>query len=48
VPCITPELQLAHHLGYPLDEDDRHDLALLANRFNLPLPPPPPTSEDGA
>jgi hypothetical protein len=48
VPCITPELQLAHHLGYPLDEDDRDDLALLANRFNLPLPQPPPTSEDGA
>lgn len=48
VPCITPELQLAHHLGYPLDEDDRHDLGLLANRFNLPLPQPPPTSEDGA
>jgi hypothetical protein len=48
VPCITPELQLPHHLDYPLDEDDRHDLALLANRFNLSLPPPPPTSEDGA
>ena len=47
-PASPPELQLAHHLGYPLDEDDRHDLALLANRFNLPLPPPPPTSEDGA
>jgi hypothetical protein len=48
VPCITPELQLAHHLGYPLDDADRHDLALPANRFNLPLPPPSPTSEDGA
>ena len=45
VPCITPELQLRHHLGYPLDEADWHDLAL-ANRFNLPLPPSP-TSEDG-
>jgi lincosamide nucleotidyltransferase A/C/D/E len=40
VRCITAELQLRHHLGYPLDDLDRRDLALLAARFDLPLPPP--------
>jgi lincosamide nucleotidyltransferase A/C/D/E len=39
VRCITPELQLRHHLGYPLKHRDRHDLRLLARRFPLPLPP---------
>jgi hypothetical protein len=39
VPCITPELQLRHHLGYPLDETDRHDLEALAGRYDLALPP---------
>jgi len=37
--CVTPELQLRHHLGYPLDEHDRYDLRLLAERFGLGLPP---------
>jgi len=36
---LTPELQLRHHLGYPPDENDRHDLRLLAERFALSLPP---------
>jgi lincosamide nucleotidyltransferase A/C/D/E len=39
VRCTTPELQLRHHLGYPLEDTDRHDLTLLATRFELPLPP---------
>jgi lincosamide nucleotidyltransferase A/C/D/E len=39
VRCTTPELQLRHHLGYPLADRDRHDLRLLARRFGLPLPP---------
>lgn len=39
VRCITPELQLRHHLGYPPRQSDRHDLRLLADRFGLPLPP---------
>jgi lincosamide nucleotidyltransferase A/C/D/E len=39
VPCLTPELQLRHHLGYPLDRNDRHDLEALARRYDLPLPP---------
>jgi lincosamide nucleotidyltransferase A/C/D/E len=39
VRCTTPELQLRHHLGYPLADTDRHDLRLLATHFGLPLPP---------
>jgi lincosamide nucleotidyltransferase A/C/D/E len=39
VRCLTPELQVRHHLGYPLDASDRHDLALLAERFGVAVPP---------
>ena len=39
VRCLTPELQLRHHLGYPPDDNDRHDLRVLADRFDLALPP---------
>ena len=39
VPCLTPELQLRHHFGYPLDDNDRHDLRLLADHFGVALPP---------
>ncbi len=39
VRCVTPELQLRHHLGYPPAEDDRRDLRLLAEAFGLALPP---------
>jgi lincosamide nucleotidyltransferase A/C/D/E len=39
VRCVTPQLQLRHHLGYPPDETDRHDLRLLAEHFRLNLPP---------
>jgi lincosamide nucleotidyltransferase A/C/D/E len=38
-PCLTPDLQLRHHLGYPLDQSDRHDLEVLASRHDLALPP---------
>jgi hypothetical protein len=31
--CLTPELQVRNHLGYPLDATDRHDLVLLTERF---------------
>lgn len=41
VRCITPELQLRHHRGYPLEGSDRHDLLLLTTRFGLPPPPGP-------
>jgi lincosamide nucleotidyltransferase A/C/D/E len=39
VRCLTPALQLRHHLGYPPSDDDRHDLRLLARRYGLALPP---------
>lgn len=40
VRCLTPELQVRHHLGYQPDADDHHDLQRLAARFQLNLPPP--------
>ena len=40
VRCLTPELQVETHLGYEPDEGDQRDMALLAERFGLPLPPP--------
>lgn len=39
VRCLTPELHLHHHLGYEWDDLDLQDLRLLAERFDLPLPP---------
>jgi lincosamide nucleotidyltransferase A/C/D/E len=39
VRCVTAELQVRHHLGYPLGPSDRHDLALLGERFGVALPP---------
>lgn len=39
VPSITADLQLRHHLGYCWDENDRHDMELLAERFGVALPP---------
>jgi lincosamide nucleotidyltransferase A/C/D/E len=39
VRCVTAEVQVRHHLGYPLGATDRHDLALLGERFGLALPP---------
>ena len=40
VRCLTPELQLRHHLGYPWGEADMHDMRLLQKHFGLRLPPP--------
>jgi hypothetical protein len=39
VRCLTPQLQVRHHLGYPLGATDRHDLGLLAERFGVGVPP---------
>jgi lincosamide nucleotidyltransferase A/C/D/E len=39
VRCISAELQVRHHLGYPPGEHDRHDLRLLYERFGVGLPP---------
>jgi lincosamide nucleotidyltransferase A/C/D/E len=39
VRCLTPQLQVRHHLGYQLGATDRHDLGLLAERFGVAVPP---------
>lgn len=39
VRCLTPELQLRHHLGYPVDDKDLHDLRILATEYRLAIPP---------
>ena len=38
VRCLSPELQLRCHLAYEPDDDDRHDVRLLCERFGLTLP----------
>jgi lincosamide nucleotidyltransferase A/C/D/E len=38
VRCVSPELQLRCHLAYEPDDDDRHDVRLLCERFRLALP----------
>jgi lincosamide nucleotidyltransferase A/C/D/E len=38
VDCISPEWLVQFHTGYPLDEDDYHDVAALCARFGLELP----------
>jgi lincosamide nucleotidyltransferase A/C/D/E len=40
VPCLTPTLQIEHHLGYQPRERDRADVTALASAFNLAVPPP--------
>jgi lincosamide nucleotidyltransferase A/C/D/E len=39
VRCLSPQLQIRHHLGYAPGSHDRHDLRLLAERFGVALPP---------
>lgn len=39
VPCLSAELQLEHHSGYTPRDRDREDMARLAVRFGLELPP---------
>ncbi|MFO7586359.1 MAG: AAC(3) family N-acetyltransferase, partial [Anaerolineales bacterium] len=38
VRCITPEWMVKFHSGYPLDEGDYHDVRLLCEKFEIPLP----------
>ncbi len=38
VRCLTPELQVRCHLAYEPDDDDRHDVRLLCERFGHALP----------
>jgi lincosamide nucleotidyltransferase A/C/D/E len=40
VKCLTAHAQVECHQGYEPGEDDRHDMALLAERFHVSLPPP--------
>jgi lincosamide nucleotidyltransferase A/C/D/E len=39
VACATPDLQLAFHSHYAPRDHDRRDMAALAERFGLTLPP---------
>jgi lincosamide nucleotidyltransferase A/C/D/E len=39
VRCLTASLQLRHHLGYVWDDHDRQDMAHLAEKFGISLPP---------
>jgi lincosamide nucleotidyltransferase A/C/D/E len=36
--CLTPEVQIECHTGYEPTDTDRHDVRLLTERFNLPVP----------
>ena len=36
--CIDAENQVLFHLGYEYDENDMHDVKLLCERFNIPVP----------
>lgn len=38
VRCIPPAEQVAFHLGYEPDQNDRQDVRLLCERFGLPVP----------
>ena len=38
VRCIDAENQVLFHLGYEHDENDVHDVKLLCERFNIPVP----------
>lgn len=40
VRCLSPELQLRCKTGYEPDSNDLHDLRLLHDEFDLPLPEP--------
>lgn len=38
VRCIAAAWEVRWHTGYPVDEDDWHDVRLLCARFDLPVP----------
>lgn len=38
VKCIDAENQILFHLGYEHDSDDIHDVKLLCEKFNIPVP----------
>jgi len=45
VPCLSASVQMAHHLGYPPDEKDWHDVRLLHERHGVDLMAPYDTPE---
>jgi lincosamide nucleotidyltransferase A/C/D/E len=38
VKCISPEDLVKFHSGYELDDNDYHDIKLICEKFNIPLP----------
>ena len=38
VRCIPPDLLVKFHTGYPLDNNDYHDVKLLCQKFNITIP----------
>ena len=38
VKCVSAEASVLFHSGYPLDENDYHDVKLLCQRFGIALP----------
>ena len=38
VPCLGPETQVFHHLGYEIEDVDTFDMKLLRDRFDVALP----------
>jgi lincosamide nucleotidyltransferase A/C/D/E len=38
VRCISPDWMVKFHTGYPLDDNDYHDVKALCQRFDFPLP----------
>lgn len=39
VRCLTPEAQMEAHTGYEASDTDAHDVRLLRDSFDLPVPP---------
>lgn len=40
VPCLSVDVQVLVHQGYPPEADDRHDMLLLREAFGIDLPAP--------
>ena len=38
VRCVPPDWMVKFHSGYKLDENDYHDVRLLCERYDIPLP----------
>ncbi|MGH8860493.1 MAG: nucleotidyltransferase domain-containing protein [Jatrophihabitantaceae bacterium] len=39
VRCLAPAWEVRFHTGYPVDEDDWHDVSALCARFGIAIPP---------